>query len=295
MLPSKAELVQRVERLISRSVRASRRMTGRGTGWLYPVIGPLTTGFDETDGNRRIIAREDPDTIIARDGLPLPPQHLWKEYGTTEERYLELADLHTSSMLSILRAAGFDLDAGQKRILDFGCAAGPMLRRLKQYADTNTLWGTDIDANCIDWCRRHLPMFRFATNSTAPHLPFEDRSFDLVYVGSVFSHIVEAADSWLLELARILKPGGLLYASIHDREFIENTLLHAPDWRFSKEIKRRMPASDFAMFVLGSGPNSNVFYERKYFLTMAQPAFDLVSANDRAYGNQSVMLLRKRA
>src|SRR5713226_6837146 len=159
MFPSRSEGVQRAQRLSSWLVTAAHRMTGQGPDWLHPAIGPLTAGFDQTDGNRRTIPFEDSDVIIARDGLPLPPQHLWREYGTTAERYLELANLHTSSLLSIVHAAGFDFDSGQKCVLDFGCAAGPMLRCLKQYADTNTLWGTDIDANCIDWCRRHLRMF----------------------------------------------------------------------------------------------------------------------------------------
>lgn len=294
-------------------LRRGKKFIGRGVGvvlrkvvslandstagypWLHPAIGPLTTGTDPADGNRRVIPQRDPDVIIARDGLPLPPQHLWRGYGTTEARYLELGTMHVSSLLGILHTAGFHFEDGQKRVLDFGCAAGPMLRPLRIHAASNEIWGVDIDADCIDWCRRHLPEFRFATNTTAPHLPFEDRSFDLVYCGSVFSHIVEMADSWLLELARILRPGGLLYASIHDRQFIENTSQHAPDWEFTKEVRRRMPVGDFAMFALGRGPHANVFYDRSYFLRIAQPAFDLVSANDRAYGNQSVMLMRKRA
>ncbi|MGZ5444093.1 MAG: class I SAM-dependent methyltransferase [Thermoanaerobaculia bacterium] len=286
-----------IKRLLAPAARRFAALadpSGAHARWVHPAFGPLTTGMDSSDGVRRVIPPRDADVIIARDGLPLPPQRLWRGYGTTEERYLELANLHTSSMLSILREAGFSMEEGGKRVLDFGCAAGPMLRTLHQYAEHSEIWGVDIDSDCIDWCRRHLPAFRFATNTTAPHLPFEDRSFDLIYCGSVFSHIVEMADSWLLELARILRPGGLLYASIHDKQFIGNTIRHAPTWEFSKEVERQTPPGEFAVFALGSGPHANVFYDRAYFMRLAAPVFDLVSANDRAYGNQSAMLMRRR-
>jgi SAM-dependent methyltransferase len=61
----------------------------------------------------------------------------------------------------------------------------------------------------------------FATGTTAPHVPFEDRTFDLIYCGSVFTHISELAEAWLLELRRILRPGGYVYVTIHTRHTID--------------------------------------------------------------------------
>jgi SAM-dependent methyltransferase len=49
-----------------------------------------------------------------------------------------------------------------------------------------------------------------------PPLPFaEDNSFDLVYAFSVFTHIpAEHQEAWLLEMKRILKPGGFLVCTV---------------------------------------------------------------------------------
>jgi ubiquinone/menaquinone biosynthesis C-methylase UbiE len=47
-------------------------------------------------------------------------------------------------------------------------------------------------------------------NTILPHLPFEDRSFDVVYAGSVFTHIDDLAQTWFLELRRVLHAGGML-------------------------------------------------------------------------------------
>ena len=48
----------------------------------------------------------------------------------------------------------------------------------------------------------------FATVTTAPHLPFADGYFDFAYCSSVFTHISDLADAWLLELRRIVRSGG---------------------------------------------------------------------------------------
>jgi SAM-dependent methyltransferase len=56
------------------------------------------------------------------------------------------------------------------------------------------------------------PAHRSGQPSGAP-LPREDGSFDLIYAFSVFTHISDAWSAWLLELHRLLAPGGLLVAS----------------------------------------------------------------------------------
>ncbi len=60
------------------------------------------------------------------------------------------------------------------------------------------------------------PAIKLYTNEAMPPLPETDETFDLIYCGSVFSHLTEWAP-WVLELRRILKPGGVLIASLHGR------------------------------------------------------------------------------
>lgn len=244
-----------------------------------------------------VTLRQDPDTVIAADGLPLPPRSLWRGYAETPARYLELASAHVQSMLAALESASASLTPGS-HVLDFGCAAGPMLRALHAARPGLELWGCDIDPMATDWCRRHLPdSFRVFTNTTAPHLPIPDATFDVIYAGSVFTHILHIADAWLLELARILKPGGFLYATIHDQAFIAHTIAHAPDWPFTKLIQRHFSpetlASDWTTLTLGAGPHANVFHERSSFLRMASPALRYVAHAERAYGDQTAIVFSR--
>ena len=53
-------------------------------------------------------------------------------------------------------------------------------------------------------------------NREQPPLDFPDDHFDLVTALSVFTHITDGWSDWLLEIRRVLKPGGLLIATFLD-------------------------------------------------------------------------------
>jgi SAM-dependent methyltransferase len=102
-----------------------------------------------------------------------------------------------------------------KRVLDFGCGAGRAVRHLHDAARTGEVWGCDIDPACTAWNREHLdPSMSFVVNGEEPPLPFAEDRFDLVYALSVFTHIDQRWASWLIEMHRVLVPGGLLVATI---------------------------------------------------------------------------------
>jgi len=156
-------------------------------------------------------------TAAADLSLPMPPRSLWADYCTSAESYLASGREDYETMRGILLDSGGKLeDCG--RILDLGCAGGRMIRHLAEIAAGTQVWGCDIWADAIAWCQVNLsPPFWFATTTVVPHLPFEDRSFGLVYCGSLFTHIDDLAEAWFSELHRILKPGGFLYFSVNDR------------------------------------------------------------------------------
>ena len=105
-----------------------------------------------------------------------------------------------------------------KRVLDFGCGAGRTLRHFLSEAEQGELWGSDIDGPSIDWLQRELcPPLRATQNAETPPLELEYGTFDLIWSLSVFTHLTDASLPWLLELHRLLKPGGLLIATYMGR------------------------------------------------------------------------------
>jgi SAM-dependent methyltransferase/uncharacterized protein YoxC len=114
------------------------------------------------------------------------------------------------------------------RLLDLGCASGRVLRHFAAHEEDLTLYGADINRNNVTWARTYLPSnITVFQNTVLPQLPLESNSLDLVYGCSLFTHIDEQETTWLLEVYRVLKPGGMAFFTIHsDRTWSEITPDH---------------------------------------------------------------------
>jgi SAM-dependent methyltransferase len=157
-----------------------------------------------------------------------------------------------------------------------------MIRWLEDHTERGEVWGVDISGAHITWCQQNLSSpFRFATTTTFPHLPFEDNYFDLIYAASVFTHISDLAEAWLMELRRIARPGGRLVRTVDDKHTLE--LVFDPEWAsahpdanppgyvqdytraiLSSPESREILEQDFAVATIGRGPVSQVFHDASY-------------------------------
>lgn len=269
----------------------------RSRRWLRRVTSKPTASFQDL---AYIPHRSGEDFVLPKSAeppyqpgapLPIPPPELWLGY-----HYPAHGKMHVDRMLEIAGQSGFAFRPGD-RILDFGCGAGRMIRHLQPLAETCEIWGTDISATHILWCKRNLsPPFRFATTTKVPHLPFEDRSFRFIYCGSVFTHIDDMADAWLLELRRILEPDGRLYVTIHDNHTLALLESGQAGWLDSIRKTRayRQAKDSFDMFTVGRDDTSQVFYDQAYFRRMAGSAFEVLSVTPEAYFYQTALLLKRR-
>lgn len=230
--------------------------------------------------------------------LPVPPPHLWLGYGSDEAGYLGSGEEDVRKMREILASLGADLDQATRPVLDLGCGAGRMIRHLRPLASRTELWGLDISAAHIGWLKTRLnPPFHFAVNTTLPHLPFSDGYFGHVYCGSVFTHIDDLAESWFLEVRRVLAPGGVLYCTLHD-EHTRGRLQKNPQQGLARSLQGHAllePGREVAdIIVTGRGHESNVYYHSRYLRAMLGPLFEIIGVIPGAYGYQTAWILRKR-
>jgi ubiquinone/menaquinone biosynthesis C-methylase UbiE len=232
-------------------------------------------------------------------GLPTPPQELWMGYGPTTEDFLNSGKVDVDKMKKILGSVGFRIQDGN-RVLDFGCASGRMIRWLNDFAEQCEIWGVDISAEHIIWCQQHLsPPFNFAAVTTSPHLPFEDNQFDLIYCGSVFTHIADLADAWLLELKRIARPGGKLYVTVHDRHSADLIMNHPEKNAWLRNLllsynkKENFGSRNFAMFTMFRGAESQVFYDIDFLRQHWGRFLNVLSITPEAYSYQTALVLEK--
>jgi SAM-dependent methyltransferase len=235
--------------------------------------------------------------------LPVPPKELWWGYTDSEDHYLQNGKEYVDKMIRVLEQGGCSLSSC-KRILDFGAASGIMIRWLAKNATGGEVWGVDISGAHMIWCQQHLsPPFKFATTTSFPHLPFEDGYFDLIYAGSVFSHIADLAEAWLLELRRIVRPGGLLYLTVQDNRTIE-LYQNDPNFFAQKHLRERdqqihYTKKDWDFFTLDRAPgeggpgHAQVFYQQDYLRRHWANYLKVVSITPESYWYQSAVLLQK--
>lgn len=229
--------------------------------------------------------------------LPLPPKSLWLGYGHDEKSYLASGLEDVAKMTAILGQAGLDLAAANRPVLDLGCGGGRMIRHLRNVAERTEVWGLDISAPHINWLKMHLsPPFRFAVNTTIPHLPFSDGTFGLVYCGSLFTHIDDLAESWLLEVRRVLADHALLYCTLHDEHTLSR-LAREPFHGLAPALREHPALTSAAppdVFVAGYDSDSTVFYRTPYLRALFGQCFEIVDIVPAAYGYQTAWVLRKR-
>jgi SAM-dependent methyltransferase len=146
---------------------------------------------------------------------PLPPVELMTRVGTVAgadpaEFYLREGASVGERIVSLLPP---DWSFEGRRVLDFGCGSGRVLRHFLDLAPSTELWGCDIDGGSIHWLKANLspPLHPFQ-NQLSPPLEVEGESFDLIWATSVFTHIDNWSE-WLAEMHRVLAPGGLLISS----------------------------------------------------------------------------------
>jgi len=108
------------------------------------------------------------------------------------------------------------------RILDFGCGWGRITRFFFRDTSPENITGIDVDTEFIGICRRIMSGGTYQVVDPLPPTDLPSGSFELVVGYSVFSHLAQhAADAWMKELARLLKPGGLLAVTIRPRQFLD--------------------------------------------------------------------------
>lgn len=95
------------------------------------------------------------------------------------------------------------------RVLDCGCAFGFMTARL---ARRYWVAGIDMDGGYVERARRRVPGADILQGGAA-NLPWDDASFDAAVCLDVLEHCPDP-EAAVSELARVVRPGGTLVASV---------------------------------------------------------------------------------
>ncbi|CAN5713830.1 hypothetical protein BH11VER1_BH11VER1_26510 [soil metagenome] len=230
----------------------------------------------------------DPEALLAPDGMIYPSLELCGRIGSPTHESFWTVGVMAKKIIS--RSLPLDWTFKGKRVLDFGCGVGRVLRHFAPEAREAEFWGCDIDLRSVMWMNRHFsPPFRVFQNRESATLPLESDSFELVYATSVFSHLNETWNQWLMELRRILRPGGYAFLSFLNRTPYERIYGQPfPNGKIGMLVKHPGQPWDHG------GPN--VFISPEWLVENWGGIFDIeFIALEGLGGFQSIAMLRKPA
>jgi SAM-dependent methyltransferase len=179
--------------------------------------------IDRARTSARLRALDLRDSVARRRDRLVPPRRLdfvgHSDFAATGDEFLT----------HFVELAGLQPD---EHVLDVGCGIGRMARPLSGYLGAAGSYdGFDVNRDGIRWCERRYrahrnfhfevaDLFNARYNPRGSQradefrFPYDDDSFGFVFATSVFTHLLESdATHYLAECARVLAPGGRLFAT----------------------------------------------------------------------------------
>ncbi len=276
------------------------------------VVRPPINSWDESHfRNRRniisdeLLAGQSFRDFVERDPWPIPGDQDREGYCAGFDTSYWMAGL--ADYLKVMRAAtGLGIEVNS--LLDFGCASGRVTRHFCTQSGIPEIWGSDINRRHIRWlCQYMPPQLKPVFNSSMPSLPLPDHSMDVTCAFSVFTHIDTFETSWLAELRRVLRPGGLCYLTVHNedtwvamRELDETnrlikSMLQGGQFAMD-ELWQPLPAERLVYRFRQTGPyRSQVFHSNAYLQRVWGRFFDIQQILPRHHQRQSVVLMTRPA
>ena len=126
--------------------------------------------------------------------------------------YFKMGREALQSIENIIRASGRSLKS-IRSFLDFASGYGRVTRFLIQEMDAGKIWISDIYKGAVDFQKEYFNVNGFYSETEPSKLKIP-RKFEVVYVGSLFSHLPETRfKEWLAKLYEVLEDDGILIFS----------------------------------------------------------------------------------
>ena len=171
----------------------------------------LNLAFGPTSATRPnlCLAIHDNDQMLNHSLL----QH--RDNGWAYSQYYGVSLQQFSAALQILKML-FGENMREMNVLDFACGYGRLLRFLTLIAPPSHIWAAELQPEAVNFVAQ-----QFGVNGVISNIDPREfdpgRTFDFIWVASLFSHLPEELfRAWLARLISLLSPRGILCFSVRD-------------------------------------------------------------------------------
>ena len=242
---------------------------------------------------------EEAKSAIRRDTVPIPHLHNREGYSPGFELGYWMSGYAHYRRLKDNIAARYGLHSG--RYLDFGGSTGRIFRHFALQSTAWEVWSCDFKPASVAFNQKYFPSHvRVFLNTSFPYLPVQADYFDIISAFSVFTHINESETGWLLELRRLLRPGGIACLTIHSEETWRdmgggdspNVQKFRPDLAGAAELP---PGKTVVMFRDDDPYNCNVYHTNDYIRQNWGRFFEICEIIPYYLNGKQAMVVCRRA
>ncbi len=163
---------------------------------------------------------------------------MYNKYGGGAFHYLSVGLSASRCIKEALRSVSRELTVNT--ILDFPCGHGRVLRFLQATFPNSDITAAEIDSDALKFCRRS-----FSVNTVLSKKDFNEisipKQFDLIWCGSLFTHIDEQATSSLLKFFhKHLSEQGVCIFTTHGKHSIELIQSKKQTYGLAEEAQRKV-------------------------------------------------------
>ncbi|MDG5813847.1 class I SAM-dependent methyltransferase [Chitinispirillales bacterium ANBcel5] len=192
---------------------------------------------------KRLISKSDHITVSG-SVIPSPDRRWCGPEFKNDEYYLKSSENEARRLVEVLGCSE------NSKVLDVGCGQGRLPIGLLRIMSNLHYTGMDVNQKAIDWCNRYIakshPTFLFKhldiynerynkqgkKTDEGYKLDTEDKSVDIVYLYSVFSHLEENdMRAYLSNFARVLKRDGKVFFTTFVEKDVPDITINPPDYR----------------------------------------------------------------
>ncbi|MHB8644352.1 MAG: class I SAM-dependent methyltransferase [Thermomicrobiales bacterium] len=213
-----------------------------------------------------------------------PSDEMYEERDTGAAHYFRVG---FSAMNVITNALMLAEKQDVKKIMDFACGHGRVLRMLRRAFPDATIYACDINRAGVDFCARTFDAVPVYSSVMLSEVRLSE-SFDLIWAGSLFTHLAAKPFEECFQFCTDhLNNGGLFVFSVHGRHSIwrQNHDYHYIDGERFRVIQQEYERIGFGYADYEDQPG--------YGISIAKPSW-VLSLVER-FADISVVVFRERA